>query len=126
MNPNSFGLLVTCLPKRAAPSLQYHASKDKLNHGPSCHPQSLAGASQLDRYDVVLSTGQPRVTTSVRLPRCLLPASPLSTGCTMKNCPRIPGQHERDSAATGLVRLAGQAVRETRRYNVAGVSVHKD
>ncbi|KYN45477.1 hypothetical protein ALC53_00035 [Atta colombica] len=40
MNPNSFGLLVTCLPKRAAPTPQYHASKDKLNHGPSCHPQS--------------------------------------------------------------------------------------
>ncbi|KYN33529.1 hypothetical protein ALC56_12241 [Trachymyrmex septentrionalis] len=44
MNPNSFGLLVTCLPKRAAPTPQYHASKDKLNHGPSCHPQSRAQA----------------------------------------------------------------------------------
>lgn len=40
MNPNSFGLLVTCLPKRALPSLQYHASKYKLNRGPSCHPQN--------------------------------------------------------------------------------------
>ena len=58
MNPNRFGLLVTCLPKRAAPTPQYHASKDKLNHGPSCHPQSRS-ASPLDRYDVVLSAGPP-------------------------------------------------------------------
>ncbi|KAL2713616.1 hypothetical protein V1478_016173 [Vespula squamosa] len=59
MNPNSFGLLMTCLPKRAAPTLQYHASKDKLNHGPSCHPQN-PGPSPLDRCDVTLSIGELR------------------------------------------------------------------
>ncbi|KAI4495909.1 hypothetical protein M0802_008315 [Mischocyttarus mexicanus] len=57
MNPNSFGLLMTCLPNRAAPTLQYHASKDKLNHGPSCHPQN-PGPSPLDRCDVTLSIGE--------------------------------------------------------------------
>lgn len=47
MNPNSFGLLVTCLPKRV-PSLarQYHASKDRPSHGPARHPQSSLALSR--------------------------------------------------------------------------------
>ncbi|KAK1129635.1 hypothetical protein K0M31_019350 [Melipona bicolor] len=58
MNPNSFGLLVTCLPKRAVPSPAISCIKVQAKPW-SIVSSSEPSASQLDRYDVVLSTGPP-------------------------------------------------------------------
>lgn len=102
MNPNSFGLLVTCLPKRAVPSLQYHASKYKLNHGPSCHPQSRCKPARPLWRSV---EHRAFVSRLVRLPRWLLPASPLSNIARWRI---TTDSARRDSGVAALVRLAEQ------------------